>query len=620
MPEEERLKLVSSVEDDFTVELENLEDRLEGVDEQIRQTGGGEDRIKIDVDVTGVEKAITELEALNREIEKVDNELTIRTDRDGAVSPTVPDGDGGRSGANAGAMATSGGFDEDMFTIENIDDWEDAVEPFLDREKLARKGGETDRLSGVLDRELSELVDMDEAARLARRSDTDIDIDTLRDLDTPGVQSTLDAISDLDAEGLTMLGGRKGRGKDMKHAMSNLRKLRFTMGTFHQVLASVIPLMGIFVGALPATIVGLGALASAALGAAAVLGGIGVLGAAGLSLEKTGDISMEPIKKRLKEVGENFEDAFAPLAETLAPVVRTALSDIEAMAGPLATASAGLLVFRDEFEAFIGVVTGGLPKVMNSWLSFTDAAMPMVLTLTDFLTNMDLLGSFAEHLSRAWVELVLIGNAILDLIPVMMDMSHVFLSVTAGLFAFAGVIASVIDMIPYGAQVIGVLAAGFLLLLTYVTLASVATSGLIASTAALAGTIVTSALPGLASYITSVYVSMVATYGFAGAVATLIGIVTLGIGTIAIFSAGFSELADNIGGSRSELEKFANTASGLRGIGGMSVGSPTGGGSSNAYGGGMTTVIKSTSRDDAARQQYSSEYEQKQHVDSVFGG
>jgi len=77
MSEEERLNIVSSVEDDFSDELSTLQTELESVDEQIRSTGGGgDDEIEVDVHLKD-ETVADEVTALNTQLAAIDDEIEI---------------------------------------------------------------------------------------------------------------------------------------------------------------------------------------------------------------------------------------------------------------------------------------------------------------------------------------------------------------------------------------------------------------------------------------------------------------------------------------------------------------------------------------------------------------
>jgi hypothetical protein len=247
-------------------------------------------------------------------------------------------------------------------------------------------------------------------------------------------------------------------------------------------------------------------------------------------------------------------------------------------------------------------------------LAFTDAVMPMIQGVINFVAEQDILGLLAQHLHEAAPELQAMGKALTNIIPAILKLSQGFLIMASGIAWALGIVGAFINILgPFG-EMIGFVVGAILTVVAATSLWSTAV-------AALSGTIIVDAMAAFGSYTIGAIVSAHATYGLAGAVLTLIGIVTLGVGAVAGLAGAFSLLTGEIGGARSELEKFANTQSSMRGMGGDLGGSGLGGGGGpNVYNDQSTTVIYADNRDDAARQQYSSEFERRQHRDSVFGG
>lgn len=559
MPEEERLELVSTVEDEFTEPLERLEQSLEDVDDKIRATGGEMDHVEIEIQTTGVAAAMAELEALERQIGRVDEELTgMDLDLSGGG---VDMGNGPADGtADGGGITADGGSGTGRSFKPNTPGSAQAMTLGLDAD------------------------------------DVEMDLNKMR----------------LKGMGMTAL---RDDDKTIRELFDEFKEAQFTMGTFHDLFASVLPLFATFVGALPAAIAGVATLGAAALGAAAALGGIAVIGGMGMSLQQTGEVSTEPIAEQFSQMADSFVEAFAPLARQLAPMVQTAFEDIESMFGPLASASQGLTAFRDEFSGLVSAITTGLPSLVSSVLAFSDAAMPLIDGLISFIGEQDLLGYFAAQLQEALPTLVVMGQQLVQLLPAIMELSQGFLIVASAVSIAIGGFAWLINNIPFLGKALGVVAG--------VTFTAVAATSLYTTvSSALAATVLPNLVRALGSYATGLVVVTYQTWGLAAAVAAVVGLLTLGIGAVVGLTGAFDALSGKIGGARKELEKFANTPSAMRSVEG--VGGGYGSSSPSAYGssggGGLSTVIKAGDRDQAARQQYSSEYERQQHLDSVFGG
>ncbi|MEE6210382.1 hypothetical protein U3A55_09455 [Salarchaeum sp. III] len=678
MPEEERLSLVSEVEDEFTDDLLQLEDLLADVDDQIRDTGRGRDHVKVDVEVTGVGEAVGELDALDAGLEAIDDEVTVDVEADtsdvisddvtvdsrlrgsqfrstatgqpvsgedaiderfndigdaidNAINDDVTvnvdsdvDDSLSMEGLSATAeeadavMATSGGVEHHTFSIENIDDWGESVEPFLDRETLGRRGGEVTNVDELLGRDIEDVVDFEHAVDLAVDSDSEVDMGTLQGVTFGGPSEFTNAINDLDDEDATLLGSNTLM-KQIRRLRQDMDSLRPTMTGFHNAVAATIPLMVTLAAALPAALVGIGALATAAFGAAAVLGGIGALGLMGMSLQQTGEVSMQPITNRLSDVAETYISAFAPLAHSFAPVIESAISSVEMLAGPLADASAGLLAFRDEFRGLVGFATSALPSFTQEALAFTAATMPLLTGLTAFLANVDVFGILATQLSRALPALTMIGAAVVDILPVVMHLSQGFLTVAGVVAGVVGVFANLLGQFPMLLTAFGVVTGALFTVVSATALWSVATGGLIGSMVSLASTIITTVLPALTAKIASLLGVAAASWTAYTATAALLGLLSVGlIPVVASLGSIFSGVSSDIANARKELEEFAKGRNALNADVPTSGRTPTSQ-AGNVYRDHSTTVINAGSRDDAARQQYSNQYERREHINAVFG-
>jgi len=623
MSEEETLKLISKVEDEFTDPLDDLEDRLEEVDDQIARTGRGRDHVEVHVEATGVGRTLQKLEGLERTLDRIDDaDVDISADPDNSV---VPDMDA--SSSSQPQAATSGGRSSDLFTVENIDIYNDEVSPFLDREEFGRRGGEVSRIEDVLSKDIDEVVDFDAAFERAMDDDSDVDLNTLKGIKgLDGPDAFTEAAETLSTEGLTDLGeGRLTR----RQRLSNVsERLVFTMGKFHQIIASLIPLAGLFVGAMPAAIAGVTALGGAALAAAGALGAVGALGAMGMGLQQDGQMGLQPLADRLDEIGQTFADAFGPLARALRPALTEALTVIENMAGPLAQASSGLLAFKDEFIGMANFVATNLPPLVNQTLSFAHAIMPLASAFFQFLANSNIVGIFADQLAKALPHLIGIGNAIIDILPFVMRISHAFLVFVDVLFRTTGFLLNFINHIPFLAEALALATGAFLTAVSAMTIYTAVTTGASGATLTLAKSVLSLIGKAIASYIAVLGMTFNAISAYTGStlaaaaatftLAAAIAAVTAGLSLLAAGAIkNLTKMGGKVGDVRDELNKLNQSGNAL---GSTSFGSS----SSSPYttGSGMvdnsTTIIDATDKDSAARQQYASKYEQQQQIDSVF--
>jgi hypothetical protein len=169
-------------------------------------------------------------------------------------------------------------------------------------------------------------------------------------------------------------------------------------------------------------------------------------------------------------------------------------------------------------------------------------------------------------------------------------------------------LALVLNTFPVFTRGLGILVSMFLVATSAVTLWSAAMTGA-------SGTILSYVIPSVIAAVEALTGYTLTTWQAYAATTALIGALTLGAGALASFAGEFSLLGGNVKDARKELEKFNRTGNAL---GSTSI---RGNGGENPYAttaGGSTTVINAGDRDSAARQQYASQYEQQQHVDSVF--
>lgn len=628
MPTEERLELVSTVEDGFSEPLKRLEASLEAVDDEIRQTGRGRDHVRIDVEANTAD-VVTELAALEAGIEALDDDLTIDVDSDfdDVLREDVRVNRAGRG--SQFIESDTGQFTSARDSLRReFSDISDAIGEEMDAGSVDIDTGHVDVNAATATGGRTGVAVTSGGRRLNDPSVLLPPRVSRGGLNTPSAASSnrqRDLLGWLDGDtrdrGMISRGLHRFR-RSAGNLGDELRELNFTMGAFHQVIASLIPLLGVFIGALPAAITGVVALGTAALAATAALAGIGVLGAAGLSLQESGEVSMDPIMERLGQVSDTFVEAFSPLAREFAPTIQYAIDQIEAMAGPLATASEGLLQLRGAFEGAIGFITGSLPSMVADFTAFATAAMPILSGFVQFFSDVDWLGAFASELARAWPFLVMFGNAIVDMLPAIMSLSQGFLVVAGVVTMVTGQMLSLINTFPFAAKMVGVLIGAFLTLVSVMTLHRVLITGTTGAVLNMARAFGTRVVQSIATWINAQTALNLTLRQTAVLLGSIMGILTFGLGPmISELISGFKLFGNNVAGARNELRRFSATNPSLRG---EFTGTGTGTGSTtdngDIYRDHSTTVIEAGNRDDAARQQYSSEYEQRQHVDAVFGG
>jgi len=489
MADEERLRAIIEVVDDFTEELELLFQELEVVERQIERVDGSS--ITLD---TG--PAHAKLDALQAQM-------------------------AGMQAQGAGRRLATGVGDVNL---------------------RGRDGG-----GGGMSLDAGEVADtLSDASRNATRLASSLELTT----------DSGDGVTDM-FDGLT---------DAVDNAFDSMDEFDLRMTDVHNAVAQLVPLLVVFIGAMPALIGGLVALTGAAIGAAAALAGVTGLGALGLTM--TTDMAAEDI---LTQITEDLRDAFRPLAEQLAPLFEDALDGLEAFFQSLADRGDTLVRFADVARDFGRFLLEYLPGVIQALGEMAIAFRGVFSMLGDALQDANLAERLTGFMADVLPEFVVFFQLLFDIIQRLAGMSEGFLGVANAIFAAVDALLFVITAGGLLEQQMGALIATVLTLATVMLFwGSGVVTGLITKLNALGVAVLQRVLPALTSYTASVVQSTFATYGLAGAIATLIGVATLGVGAIAIggitaLANKFGVLGDNIGSATDKLRNFQRLSRGTDG-------------------------------------------------------
>ena len=346
-------------------------------------------------------------------------------------------------------------------------------------------------------------------------------------------------------------------------AMEGMDEFDLRMTDIHNAVAQLLPLLLVFVGAMPALIGGLLSLAGAALGAATALAAVTGLGALGLTM--TGDMEFADI---LTEIKQNFLDAFRPLAEQLAPLFEDALDGLEAFFQELADRGDTLVRFADVARDFGNFLLDYLPDAIQALGEMAIAFRGVFSILGDALQDANLAERLTGFMADVLPEFMNFFALLFDIIQRLAGMSKGFLQV-ANAILFA--IDTVLYLITFGGHLEEQMGALIATLLTVVTVmmfwGSGVIAGLISRLVALGATIVTTIIPSLQGYIASVTAAGGATYFLVGAILALIGVLTLGVGAallggVTALAQKFGDLGGNIGDATDKLRNFKRLSRG----------------------------------------------------------
>jgi hypothetical protein len=340
-------------------------------------------------------------------------------------------------------------------------------------------------------------------------------------------------------------------------ASDGLLGMDLRMTDFHNALARLIPLLLVFIGALPALIGALAALAAAAAAAAAALAGITALGAIGFGLARgDGDVT-EGLSEAMSEIEDDFMDAFRPLAERLAHVFEGALDGLDRLFQQIANRGDALMGFVDEAQDVGSFLVETIPPFLADVARFADAASNALGVLVNRVGNVDIFGVLAGVLAETLPPLIKLGDALVKLAPVIFNISVGFLRVVNAIVGLFTVLGDLLSILPLTQQQFGFIVATVLTLVTALALLNTAiVSNTISSLINLGKTLI-GAIGSLSGYTSGTYLATQGTLVLANAIRTLGAIAAAAVvtGGIAVLASTVLGIGGIFGGTSSKIDK-----------------------------------------------------------------
>lgn len=555
MPPVESLVLEAAVLDNFSDPLDDFTRKLVEIDAKAAET------FPIDVDVRGVATAVTQLEAVAEAARRaddvgvdIDSDIADSdVDADESAVPTPPSSPSQTAVEAALESASVDRLDvDDIRTSGGID----LREMFAKAERrgelsdLFPEGSLIENLGGDFPSE----VRATEAGLPVLRG---VDMETKREffeIDT----SLQTAMEMPDALGF---GDDDGFGD----LMEEFRNLQFTSGSFHQTLASIIPLLLTFVGALPAAVAGLASLGAAAIAAAGALLGITGLAIGGLAIED-GELDFSEIQERIRSLGETALEEFELAARRLEPLAESAFASAEGLLENLGRRAEAFDRHTDEIRGAFDYLERTVPEVLDKIVAFGAAAMPALGVVDQFLANLNVIQSLSDVLAETLGLTIGLVNAIVNLIGPLISLSRGFLMTSAFILTAFSAMLQLFDIIPYGLELFGVLLSVLLGLVTMTSLYTLATNSALVATLEFVGGILTSAIPSLNSLTTAITTATAMEWAFYAATAAVLGLLTLGLApVIGGIASQFGAMNDNIQSATDSLREFSAVSDSLEG-------------------------------------------------------
>jgi len=590
MPTEE-LDLIANVTEEFEDELEDLEKRLQRIGGLEKETFPIEANVHIG-------DAIADIETLKREINSVDD---IHVDTD--VDTTTVSASGGASLATPDGRGRSGGMDFLSTTEINrlLTEFGDAFESTA----LIERGGEVRSPQELLGGGLADRVDSGELTEALIDEDSSLSLGDLSGFErNADMDEFMESLRTLRQRDMVDLPDRSGS------LAQQVKELDIVMGDFYKLFAATLPLLAIFIGALPAVIGALGALSVAALTAAGALAAVGGLGLLGMMRGPDG-FALSNIQDELAQLGETAKRAFGPLIDSLAPAAQEAFRDLNQFIIELGSVSTILSNLTDEFSALTNFLAGGLVNVLGDALAFAEATIPVFTALNESFPSINFFAVMAGLIEAALPPTVALIADLGTLLPLIFNISMGFLAVTRTIFSFISVITFMLNQVPLLTQVLGLLLGTILGLITVSAIYTLVTSSLKSGMLSL--------IPVVYNEIRAMYQLGVAEWfaangarALAAGLLTVLSVATFGLAIIPSLAGQFNILGNNIRDATSALSDFTGVESSLGGVGGPTMHGGGGGVQYNQY------VVDANSREQATRTTETLTYMEGTRRDSEF--
>lgn len=352
--------------------------------------------------------------------------------------------------------------------------------------------------------------------------------------------------------------------------LTNLR-----MSDLHNALARLFPMIFTVIGALPAAIAGLVALAGAAVIAAGALAALGGFAALGMAMEEGGrDDIMGGFGDIWDEVSDDFLDAFAPIAERLAPLFRDALDGLDRLFQRIANQEDAFMTLTDDAREFGQWVMDNLPEALGEMARFADAVSGALAAVGEGIGNVDWLDVMALAIERTLPHLIVLGSQIADMAPLLFDLSMGFLRVTQIILMFLQALLNVITIGGMFGEEVGIMIGTLLTFYSVILLSRGALVTTLLPALLRLGQLMVGAAGAIMSSNTTLF-SWIGTamgasgatlslssamYVLAGAVAVATAGLSVILGATAMLGARFGDVGSNIDSATKSLKEFRREA------------------------------------------------------------
>lgn len=320
----------------------------------------------------------------------------------------------------------------------------------------------------------------------------------------------------------------QGAASAMRKAEESSSIFNLRMEDMHNALAKLVPLLLVFIAALPALITAVVALAAAMVAALAAFGAIAAFGALGFAMGEAGGEmpSMEDFAEILTRIRDSFFEAFAPIAERLLPTFESALSGLDTLFARIAQRGDFLIALRSQFEAFGGFLLDWIPATLENMARMVMAFDDVFAMIGDFFRETSFLEGMTDFFADALPSLVEFAGIVADMTPTIIEMSIGFLRVSNAVVKFLGFIGRIIGLLPITSEQFGILVG---VLLTMITVGALLNgkilTGLIQRLVLLGATAIPTTVASLKTMVSVMFTGRTAAFSLSSALLALRGAV-----------------------------------------------------------------------------------------------
>lgn len=440
-----------------------------------------------------------------------------------------------------------------------------------------------DKYTKQLDELLLKLEEVALAAEQVDQITIDVDVRGERKLDALMAKMAALGFMDMDDVNVNVRGAAMGGGgprggvpgamggirmpdlsnlsRTASNAAQEMSDFNLSMSDLHNLAAKLVPLLFVFVAAMPAVISGMVALAVAAFSAAAGLAALAGFGALGLAMARNPDDLAAGFSEVIDEIQADFLDAFSGLAQRLTGFSERALDGLDKLFQGIASRGDVLVDFTETAAGFGQWLQTFLPNLLADMGKMARAFGPFFGRLMEEV-NFSVLGKMTQFMAEMADEAIMFISLLVDFIPLIARLSIGFLQVVNAIGLLVQGFARLLSILPISEQAWGALIGTIMVALSAMLLWKAAN---LAVALGFLGTLIpslTATIVAIKGYVVSAAVAAGASTALAGALGTLaVALIAVGgliavAGIIGAIASSFGMLESDVTSATKALENF----------------------------------------------------------------